>query len=411
MAEIGIPIDPNEQLSEAIAAARGGRRDEARALLEALTAASPFHEQAFLWMAALADTPAAAVRNLERVLQINPRNLQAINALAAHRIQANTRRAPAPEIPLASSPPPSSQPPQHQATPSINASRAGSGASSAEYTNGYANPATQSGYNPPPPAFHQTPPQPQPKAPINLGGMRQSAKPSWRCPLCDTDNLGGVNKCRRCGALQDLDDVWALAENRGVDESLVTKGAERWLQRLIGGPNFEAHINVARAFLNLNRSAEALVHLERACEMRATERGLRAVLETLRSRKLVLAVDDSLTVRRLVSVALERKGYRVITAEDGLQALARLSEHTPNLILLDITMPKMDGYELCKIIKRNQHLRPVPVLMLSGKDGIFDKIKGRIAGATDYMSKPFDVAMLLQAMDKHLGDGGQTANN
>jgi twitching motility two-component system response regulator PilG len=131
------------------------------------------------------------------------------------------------------------------------------------------------------------------------------------------------------------------------------------------------------------------------------------VLETLRSRKLVLAVDDSPTVRRLISVSLERKGYRVVTAEDGMQALAKLADHMPDLVLLDITMPKMDGYEVCKVIKRNQMMKKVPVLMLSGKDGIFDKLKGRISGATDYISKPFDVAMLLHALDRHLGEDSQ----
>lgn len=249
---------------------------------------------------------------------------------------------------------------------------------------------------------------PIPASELPLALPRTVTRHLWLCPLCDAENIDGLNKCRRCGALQDLEDVWALAENRGVDEALVLKGAEKWLQRLIGGPNFEAHMNVARAYLNLNRSAEAMLHVEKACEMRATERGLRTVLETLRSRKLVLAVDDSPTVRRLISVSLERKGYRVVTAEDGMQALVKLAEHTPALVLLDISMPKMDGYEVCKVIKRNQTLKHVPVLMLSGKDGVFDKIKGRIAGAKDYISKPFDIAMLLHALDRHLGsDDGQ----
>ena len=385
MTQTGSPIDQTVAISDAISAARSGQKERARQLLHEVTEQTPNHELGFLWLAALAETPATAIGHLERVLNINPNNMQALNALAVHRLHANSRPTPKdgeaswPAGALAAGPPANamrSLPPGTNSTavaheqPEI----------ALEEKEG-----EEDRYRDPAPPTHQ------------------DDGPQWVCALCDTSNCEGVNKCGRCGALQEMDDVFALAENRGVDETLVGKGAEKWMQRLMGGPNYEAHVNVARAFLNINRSAEALIHLERACEMQATDPQMRRALETLRSRKLVLAVDDSTTVRRLVSVSLERKGYRVVTAEDGMQALARLSEHTPDLVLLDITMPKMDGYEVCKVMKRNQTLKHVPVLMLSGKDGIFDKIKGRIAGATDYIAKPFDIAMLLHALDRHLG--------
>ena len=398
MTQIVSPINSTAVMSEAIAAARSGQKDLARQLLRDITEQDPKHEQAFLWLAALAESPVVAISHLERVLELNPGNLQALNALAVHRHQADRRTSKEAVRHEEGSPRPSSLPGTRTATMSPGPPSAG------VRTVSMTNSVSVSHSLPTPIDYKPIDSNNDPTRP------RTTTKYVWLCPLCDGGNFDRANKCRRCGALQGIDDIFALAENRGVDEVLVAKGAEKWLQRLIGGPNLEAHLNVARAYLNLNRSAEALLHIEKACELRATDEGLQMVLGTLRSRKLVLAVDDSETVRRLISVSLERKGYRVVTAEDGIQALGRLAEHTPSLVLLDISMPKMDGYEVCKVIKRNHTLKHVPVLMLSGKDGIFDKIKGRIAGATGYISKPFDVAMLLHALDRYLGDAAEAGS-
>jgi len=118
------------------------------------------------------------------------------------------------------------------------------------------------------------------------------------------------------------------------------------------------------------------------------------------ARGTILAVDDSPTVRKLVSITLEMHNYRVLSAVDGMSALSELNDKLPDLILLDITMPRMDGYQLCKIIKDNPNTTHIPVVMLSGKDGIFDKIKGRMAGATAYLTKPFDPDKLLKVVEK-----------
>jgi twitching motility two-component system response regulator PilG len=118
------------------------------------------------------------------------------------------------------------------------------------------------------------------------------------------------------------------------------------------------------------------------------------------ARNLVLVVDDSPTVRKLVGVTLESCGYRAVMAADGMQALARLDESVPDLVLLDIAMPKLDGYRVCRMIKSNQRTRLVPVVMLSGKDGLFDRLRGRAAGADDYMTKPVDRQTLLRALER-----------
>ncbi|MBS1830070.1 MAG: response regulator [Acidobacteria bacterium] len=126
------------------------------------------------------------------------------------------------------------------------------------------------------------------------------------------------------------------------------------------------------------------------------------VLDQIQWRKVILVVDDSLTIRKALSSILEKNDYRVVTAEDGSHALKKLNEAVPDLVLLDITMPWMDGYEVCRNIKQKALTRKVPVVMLSGKDGLFDKVRGKLAGCNDYVTKPFDPENLLKTLKKYL---------
>ncbi len=119
-------------------------------------------------------------------------------------------------------------------------------------------------------------------------------------------------------------------------------------------------------------------------------------------RGTILVVDDSPTIRKLVGATLKKRHYQVIAAADGMEALSKLNDELPDLILLDITMPRMDGYQLCKIIRGNKETKDIPVIMLSGKDGFFDKVRGRMAGSTEYMTKPFKPKMLLQMVKKYI---------
>ncbi|GAC1343525.1 MAG: twitching motility response regulator PilG [Ktedonobacteraceae bacterium] len=117
----------------------------------------------------------------------------------------------------------------------------------------------------------------------------------------------------------------------------------------------------------------------------------------------VLVVDDSPTVRKIVQMTLQREHIRVITAGDGLSALTSVADEMPAVILLDIQLPRgMDGYHICTIIRKNLQFRQIPIIMLSGKDGIFDKVRGRLAGSTEYLTKPFDSAELVQTVKKYL---------
>ena len=121
----------------------------------------------------------------------------------------------------------------------------------------------------------------------------------------------------------------------------------------------------------------------------------------------VLVIDDSNTIRRSAEIFLKQGGYQVLLAEDGFDALSKVNDHDPDLIFCDILMPRLDGYQTCAIIKRNHKFSDVPVIMLSSKDGLFDKARGRMVGSQDYLTKPFTKDQLLQAVELQ----GQTARD
>ena len=115
----------------------------------------------------------------------------------------------------------------------------------------------------------------------------------------------------------------------------------------------------------------------------------------------VLVIDDSNTIRRSAEIFLRQGGHEVVLAEDGFDALAKVNDHTPDLIFCDILMPRLDGYQTCAIIKRNPRFTAVPIIMLSSKDGVFDKARGRMVGSEDYLTKPFTKEQLLRAVAQY----------
>ena len=114
----------------------------------------------------------------------------------------------------------------------------------------------------------------------------------------------------------------------------------------------------------------------------------------------VLVVDDSNTIRRSAEIFLKQGGYEVMLADDGFDALSKVNDYQPQLIFCDILMPKLDGYQTCAIIKRNARFADTPVVMLSSKDGVFDKARGRMVGSEDYLTKPFTKDQLLKAVQQ-----------
>jgi len=112
----------------------------------------------------------------------------------------------------------------------------------------------------------------------------------------------------------------------------------------------------------------------------------------------ILVIDDSKTIRRTAETLLSKEGCTVFTAVDGFDALSKIADHNPDLIFVDIMMPRLDGYETCSLIKHNDNFKNTPVIMLSSKDGLFDRARGRIVGSEQYLTKPFTRDELLGAI-------------
>jgi twitching motility two-component system response regulator PilG len=116
----------------------------------------------------------------------------------------------------------------------------------------------------------------------------------------------------------------------------------------------------------------------------------------------VMVIDDSKTIRRTAETLLKKEGCEVFTASDGFEALSKIADNQPHIIFVDIMMPRLDGYQTCALIKNNQLFRSTPVIMLSSRDGLFDKARGRIVGSEEYLTKPFTREELLSAIRRHV---------
>ena len=116
----------------------------------------------------------------------------------------------------------------------------------------------------------------------------------------------------------------------------------------------------------------------------------------------VMVIDDSNTIRRSAEIFLVKAGCEVILAEDGFDAMAKIADHQPDVIFVDIMMPRLDGYQTTMLIKKNPKFKNIPVIMLSSKDGLFDRARGRMVGSDEYLTKPFTKESLLQGIKKHM---------
>ena len=123
----------------------------------------------------------------------------------------------------------------------------------------------------------------------------------------------------------------------------------------------------------------------------------------------VLVIDDSKTIRRTAETLLSKEGCEVYTAVDGFDALSKIADHQPDIVFVDIMMPRLDGYQTCSLIKHNKVFRSIPVIMLSSKDGLFDRARGRIVGSEHYLTKPFTRDELLSAIEQHVSPADAAA--
>ncbi len=234
----------------------------------------------------------------------------------------------------------------------------------------------------------------------------------WSCPLCQTQFAEQLTVCRSCGSVLTFNDLDALMRNKGAKQTVILDAIKRLRSGEEDEASFDTHYNLALAYLNLGQIDGGTVRLRQALRLRPDDSFLESRLEELvriasaeheaeEQIGTVLVVDDSPTICRLVKITLEREGYQVITAADGQEGLAKIIAELPDLVLLDITMPRLNGYQLCKSIKTNQKTASIPVIMLSGMDDVADKEMGRKVGSSGYITKPFEPDELIKIVREY----------
>lgn len=240
------------------------------------------------------------------------------------------------------------------------------------------------------------------------------------CPFCHSNVDEQAFECGACHAPLTLSDLEALLNVTGADretiQTAVTQMEAEWNLRELTVEeltflsighfclrNLESGLRYLQEASRLDPNDVVLAGKVNALAIRLDEiQRQNEIHESQPTGKTILVVDDSATVRKLISGKLEKSGHVVICACDGVEALEKLEDIKPDLVLLDITMPRMDGYEVCKQIRSNPDAKDLPVVMISGKDGFFDKVRGRMAGSTGYVTKPFGPETLMKALETYL---------
>jgi CheY-like chemotaxis protein len=240
------------------------------------------------------------------------------------------------------------------------------------------------------------------------------------CPFCKAENPVQAFTCGGCLSTLTLSDLEMLLANSHADKVALRDAVKEMLAVRDSRPLDEKELtNVGIAYLNLRDFDAGFQYLQEASQLNPNNVVLGSQVNSLLIRldeirqqeeaaqsmpreKRILVVDDSATVRKLIAGKLEKCGHEVFCAADGIEAIEQLDNVVPDLILLDITMPRMDGYQVCKVIRGKESTKNVPVVMISGKDGFFDKVRGRMAGTTGYITKPFGPETLMKAVETYL---------
>jgi twitching motility two-component system response regulator PilG len=240
------------------------------------------------------------------------------------------------------------------------------------------------------------------------------------CPYCGGNNEPQAFACESCHAVLSMSDIESLlgdiGANREAIQNAVTRMEAEWNLRDF---NETELTTLGVGHFNLKNYVRGLAYLQEASRLNPNNVILAGQVNALAIRldemrrqeenhesmpkgRTILVVDDSATVRKLISSKLEKCGHNVLTAVDGVEAMEVIANVVPDLVLLDIAMPRMDGYSVCKLIRSSDAVKDVPVVMISGKDGFFDKVRGRMAGTTGYITKPFGPETLMRALETYL---------
>jgi twitching motility two-component system response regulator PilG len=238
------------------------------------------------------------------------------------------------------------------------------------------------------------------------------------CAFCDAPVETQAFECGSCHAVLTLSDIESLLANTKADQAVIQAAVTR-LSTSSDDLNVHALTVLGIGYFNLRSFDKGFSCLQEASRLdpnnvilagqvnalaiRLDEiRRQNEIAESKPKGKTILVVDDSPTVRKLISAKLEKSGHNVTCASDGVEGLEMLATALPDLVLLDIAMPRMDGYEVCKEIRSNPAASGVPIVMISGKDGFFDKVRGKMAGCTGYVTKPFGPETLMKALETYL---------
>ena len=243
---------------------------------------------------------------------------------------------------------------------------------------------------------------------------------TFPCPFCAVENESNAFACASCKTVLTLSNLEMLLGNTEADADTVRQAVERMEEaQTVRDLEIDELKKLAVGHINLKNLREGILHLQAALRMNPNDVVLGSQINTLKIRlmeieqqedaqssmtrgKKIMVVDDSATVRKLISGKLEKSGHDVVCAVDGIDALDKIKEFIPDLILLDIMMPQMDGYQVCKFLRGNEATKNVPIVMISGKDGFFDKVRGRMSGTTGYITKPFGPEALMKTVESYI---------
>jgi twitching motility two-component system response regulator PilG len=257
-----------------------------------------------------------------------------------------------------------------------------------------------------------------------------------RCPFCWAPLTAKGEQCHFCKAGLTVSKAIEQKTVKQVNSKFLVDAVTRYTDVVARENNAKAVFYLSLANLNLNKAKEALDLLNEVSRINPDNHFLSDQLNMVIKhvaarltdytdseekaeawaapanwnepaaeprRKKILVVEDSPTTRKVIGLTLKQKGYAVVEARDGIDALGKVNEEQPDLVLLDIILPKMDGYRILSIIKKTPELKDTPVILLTSKNGMLNKVKGRLAGSTDYLTKPFVTNDLIEMVHKHIG--------